>query len=249
MAKRTRVPVQARRVPSGYEIVRDRFGRPVARRPIYSRRAPEPLAERPEGEPASQTPPRRPTSAAGAPVEVAKVESDDLAATSVSDREAETSAPIGDASAPTAEEAEDACAELDQWRDRALRLQAEIDNFRKRQQRLSEERVRDDRERLLRAFLGVADDLERALKAEGGGAGLREGVELTHREFLKLLEREGVEAIEALGKPFDPEWHEGLATVSHAEAGVRPNTVVQVVETGYRIGDRLLRPSRVIVAA
>ena len=136
------------------------------------------------------------------------------------------------------------------WRDRALRLQAEIDNFRKRQQRLAEERIREDRERLLRAFLSVSDDLERALDSDSEDAArLREGVDLTRQGLMRLLDREGVEPIDALGQPFDPALHEGVATIPHWQAGVESNRVAEVLETGYRYGDRLLRPARVIVAA
>jgi molecular chaperone GrpE len=139
---------------------------------------------------------------------------------------------------------------LDMWRDRALRLQAEIENFRKRQQRLAEERILADRERLLRAFLRVADDLERVLNADGADAGdLRQGVDLTYRSLMQLLDQEGAEPIEAVGQPFDPAWHEAVGTVPHVRAGAEPDTVVKVVEAGYRLGDRLLRPARVIVAA
>jgi molecular chaperone GrpE len=139
---------------------------------------------------------------------------------------------------------------LDLWRDRALRLQAEIENFRKRQQRLAEERILADRERLLRAFLRVADDLERVLNADGADAGdLRQGVDLTYRSLMQLLDQEGAEPIEAVGQPFDPAWHEAVGTVPHVRAGAEPDTVVKVVEAGYRLGDRLLRPARVIVAA
>lgn len=135
------------------------------------------------------------------------------------------------------------------WRDRALRLQAEMENFRKRQQRLAEERTAADRERLLRAFLGVADDLERALQTDGTDAeSLRKGVGLTYRSLMRILDREGAEPIEAAGQPFDPAWHEAVGTVPYQYAGVEPDTVVQVVEAGYRLGDRLLRPARVIVA-
>jgi molecular chaperone GrpE len=138
---------------------------------------------------------------------------------------------------------------LDLWRDRALRLQAEIENFRKRQQRLAEERILADRERLLRAFLRVADDLERALHADGADADdLRQGVDLTYRSLTRLLDQEGAEPIEAAGRPFDPAWHEAVGTVPHVHAGAEPDTVVKVVEAGYRLGDRLLRPARVIVA-
>ena len=139
---------------------------------------------------------------------------------------------------------------LDLWRDRALRLQAEIANFRKRQQRLAEARILADRERLLRAFLRVADDLERALHADGADADdLRQGVDLTYRSLMRLLDQEGAEPIEAAGQPFDPAWHEAVGTVPHMRAGAAPDTVVKVVEAGYRLGDRLLRPARVIVAA
>jgi molecular chaperone GrpE (heat shock protein) len=82
------------------------------------------------------------------------------------------------------------------WRDRALRLQAEMENFRRRQQRLAQEQAEAERERLLRAFLSVVDNVERALAAPvGHGEELRQGVQLTHRSALQMLEREGVEPI------------------------------------------------------
>lgn len=137
----------------------------------------------------------------------------------------------------------------DEWRDRALRLQAEMDNFRKRQQRLADERVTSDRERLLRAFLGVADDLDRALRADGMDVeSLRQGVDLTHKSLIRVLNQEGAEPIEAVHQTFDPQYHEAVATVPHKEVDVEPDTVVEVVQAGYRLGDRLLRPARVIVA-
>jgi molecular chaperone GrpE len=139
--------------------------------------------------------------------------------------------------------------ELEMWRDRALRLQAELENYRKRQRRLAEEQIATDRERLLRAFLGIADDLARALNAyEAEVTSLRQGVAMTYRNLKRLLDREGVQAIDAQGAPFDPAWHEAVSTVSHRDAGVAPQTVVDVVQEGYRIGDRVLRPSRVVVA-
>jgi molecular chaperone GrpE len=140
-------------------------------------------------------------------------------------------------------------AEGTDWRDRALRLQAEMDNYRKRQQRLAEDRIDAERQRLLRSFLPVVDDLERALAAPSGdGRGLREGVQLTHRAALQLLQREGVEPIREQGRPFDPHRHEAVATVDHGRAGVAPNTIVEVLEAGYRQQDQLLRPARVVVA-
>jgi molecular chaperone GrpE len=134
------------------------------------------------------------------------------------------------------------------WRDRALRLQAEMDNFRKRQQRLAQDEIQSERQRLLRDFLPIVDDLERALAAARDGGGLREGVELTHRAALQLLRREGVERIEDRGHDFDPSWHEAVTTVDHRQAGVPPNVIVEVLAPGYRYGEQLLRPARVVVA-
>ncbi|MDY6875616.1 MAG: nucleotide exchange factor GrpE [Chloroflexota bacterium] len=138
---------------------------------------------------------------------------------------------------------------LEVWRDRALRLQAEMENFRKRQQRLADERIAADRERLLRSFLRVADDLGRALAADGTDAdNLRWGVDLTHRSLMRLLGQEGVEPLLAAGQPFDPSWHEAVSTVPHQDVGAESDTVAEVVQTGYRLGNRLLRPARVVVA-
>lgn len=138
---------------------------------------------------------------------------------------------------------------LEWWRDRALRLQAEMENFRKRQQRLAEEQVRADRERILRAFLKVADDLERALRAsETDPERLREGVRLIYQTVQGLLEKEGVRRVEAAGKPFDPNLHEAVTAVQGSgEEGAEPQ-VVEVIEPGYTLGDRLLRPAKVVVS-
>jgi molecular chaperone GrpE len=149
-------------------------------------------------------------------------------------------------SAPGVEECDES---LEEWRDRALRLQAEMENFRKRQQRLAEERIAADRERLLRAFLGVADDLERALSADGTDTqSLRRGVDLTYQGLMRLMEREGAEPVRAEGQPFDPAFHEAVGTTPREQADVAPDVVVKVVQTGYQLDDRLLRPARVIVA-
>ena len=134
------------------------------------------------------------------------------------------------------------------WRDMALRLQAEMENYRKRQQRLAQDQIQAERERLLAAFLETVDNLERALKAPGDGQALRQGVHLTHRDALQLLGREGVEQVDALDRSFDPAWHDAVATVGHRQANAAPDTVVQVLQPGYRLGDQLLRPAKVIVA-
>jgi len=135
------------------------------------------------------------------------------------------------------------------WQDRALRLQAEMENYRRRQQRLAQDQIEEERERLLKAFLDVVDDLERALAAPSrDGDRVREGVQLTHRAALQRLKKEDVERIEAQGQRFDPAWHDAVSTVPGRQVGAAPETVVQVLEPGYRRGTRLLRPARVVVA-
>ena len=138
-------------------------------------------------------------------------------------------------------------SELDDWQSLALRLQADMDNYRKRQVRRADDAVAVERERLLRLMLPVADNLTRALNQDGQmDEVLRQGVELTHRELMRLLEAEGVTRLEAVGQTFTPELHEAVATVmTEAEAA---GTVVEEVESGYKLGERLLRPARVVVS-
>lgn len=144
---------------------------------------------------------------------------------------------------------DDARSELEEWRDRALRLQADMDNYRRRQRRLAQDEIQNERERLLGRFLPVLDDLERALESPVRDAyGLRHGVELTHRVATQMLQKEGLERIEASGHTFDPAWHEAVATVPRNGTKADLNTVVEVMEHGYRIGERLLRPAKVVVA-
>jgi len=139
---------------------------------------------------------------------------------------------------------------LEEWRERALRLQAEIENYRKRQRRLAEEQILADRERLLSGLLTIVDDLERALNAGTTEAdSLRAGVALTYQNLMRLLEQEGVEPIHAEGERFDPNWHEAVGSIPRERADAEPNTVVRVVQQGYRLGRRLLRPARVVIAA
>lgn len=139
--------------------------------------------------------------------------------------------------------------ESEDWRDQALRLQAEMDNFRKRQQRLAQDQIAAERQRLLGTFLQIVDDLERALEAPpGDGDGLRKGVQLTHRAALHLLQQEGVRQVPAERQTFDPNWHEAVATVRPDDGRVAAHTIVRVVQPGYRLGEQLLRPARVIVA-
>jgi molecular chaperone GrpE len=133
------------------------------------------------------------------------------------------------------------------WQALALRLQADMSNFRQRQTRRVDDAIDTERERLLRLILPVADNLARALSHDGQeDESLRRGVELTFRELMRLLRAEGVTRIEALGQPFTPELHEAVATIA---TNAKVGTIVEEVEVGYKLGNKLLRPARVVVAA
>ena len=134
------------------------------------------------------------------------------------------------------------------WQSLALRLQADMDNFRKRQVRRADDAIAEERERLLSLVLPIADNLARALQHDGQrDDSLRQGVELTYRELMRLLEAESMTRIDALGQTFTPELHEAVGTViSDAE---KAGTVVEELESGYKLGEKLIRPARVIVAA
>jgi len=137
-----------------------------------------------------------------------------------------------------------AVAELE---DRLLRVAADFDNYKKRAARERQEYVALANERLLKELLPVLDDLERALDAVGQHeeATVEEGVRLVHRSLAALLERNGVREISTEGK-FDPHVHEALLSQpSEAEE----DSVIDVVQKGYTLGDRVVRPARVVIAA
>ena len=131
--------------------------------------------------------------------------------------------------------------------DSYLRLAADFDNYRKRTAREHAELTRRANERLLNELLPVLDDLERALEAaaEHEEAKLEEGVRLVHRSLLGLVERHGLTEIDTEGA-FDPHVHEAL--LAQPGEGVEEGSVLQVLQKGYRLGDKVIRPARVIVA-
>jgi molecular chaperone GrpE len=146
---------------------------------------------------------------------------------------------------------EDLSAELVETKDRLIRMQADFENFRRRAQREREEAVRYGTQNLFKDLLTTVDNLERAVDhARKGGGGdlenLLQGVELVQKGLLGLMARHGVSEVEALGKIFDPALHEAMAQAP--DASVAPNTVLEVLQKGYKLRDRLLRPARVIVA-
>ena len=156
---------------------------------------------------------------------------------------------------PLDEEFEALRAENAELRDRFLRLAAEMDNLRRRTERDVKDAKSYSVANFARDMLAVSDNLRRAIDAvpaearaaaEAGLMALIEGVEMTERHMLSTLERHGVHKIDAEGQKFDPNFHQAMFEVPNP--AVPNNTVVQVVQAGYRIGERVLRPAMVGVA-
>src|SRR5206468_11636568 len=142
----------------------------------------------------------------------------------------------------------DAETKRDEYLALAQRVQADFENYRKRAAREQERLVAHAHERVVRELLPVLDGLERALEAaeRHEEAKLVEGVQLVEKAMRQALAKEGLSEISTDGA-FDPHVHEALLT--QVREGVEPGSVVEVVQRGYRLGDKVVRPARVIVAA
>lgn len=141
--------------------------------------------------------------------------------------------------------------ENEELKDRALRLAAEMENLRRRTARDVQDARTYAVTNFARDMLGVSDNLRRALDSvESGEAGLKtfvEGVDLTERTLLSALERHGVKKLAPEGERFDPNFHQAMFEIPNPD--VPANTVLQVVQPGYSIGDRVLRPAMVGVSS
>ncbi|MEX0712534.1 MAG: nucleotide exchange factor GrpE [Pirellulales bacterium] len=149
----------------------------------------------------------------------------------------------------TAEPSDRLRQELQQANERALRNLAELENFRKRSRREMEDERRYANLPLLRDLLGVVDNVGRAIEAAektAEAASLLEGFKMVAQQLASVLSRYQCQRIDALGQPFDPNRHEAIS--QRADAEHPPNTVVDVVEDGYQLHDRVVRPAKVIVS-
>jgi molecular chaperone GrpE len=148
------------------------------------------------------------------------------------------------------EQLAEALKKAEESQDRMLRTQAEMENLRRR----TEKEVQDARkfalERFAKDLLAVLDSLELGIQAAASDspevAKLREGSELTLKQFLGVLERFNVRPIEAMGQKFDPGLHQAISMEPRAD--VEPNAVVRVFQKGYTLNERLLRPAMVVIA-
>jgi len=165
--------------------------------------------------------------------------------------------PTGDQSTDSATnlEAGTLSGELEQLRaavtaikDEALRERAELDNQRKRLARDVDQARKFANERLLSQLLPVLDSLEAGLAASVGQDGkLREGMELTLKQLLKVAADNGMTVVDPKGESFNPDWHQAISQISAAD--VPPGHVAQVFQKGYALNERLLRPALVVVSA
>ena len=144
------------------------------------------------------------------------------------------------------EQMEALAKELAGQQDKVLRLAAEYDNFRKRSQKEKDALYGDIKANTLRDFLPVYDNLCRALSAETADEAYKRGVELIYNQLMSVFKGLGVTAIEAEGQPFDPQLHNAVIHVEDETVG--DSTVVQELQKGFRLGDRVIRFSMVKVA-
>ncbi len=143
-------------------------------------------------------------------------------------------------------ESTEAC--VAEWRDKYLRLQAEFDNYRKRTLREKMDLVASGGADVLKCMLSVLDDVHRAVAASEKSddiASLREGERLVAQKFEDALRQKGVSEIEACGKEFDPDFHEAVARFAAGED--KKGVVIDVVQRGYMLGDKVLRYAKVVV--
>lgn len=161
-------------------------------------------------------------------------------------QEAATNAPQDNQTALQAE-VETLRKELDQLRAQVLLERADLENQRKRMARDVENARKFANEKLLGQLMPVFDSLDAGLVAAGAEAGpLREGLELTLKQLLKVAADNGLTVLDPVGQPFNPEHHQAI---SQAPAnGATPGSVLQVFQKGYLLNDRLLRPALVVVA-
>lgn len=137
--------------------------------------------------------------------------------------------------------------ELAVQKDAYLRLAADFENFQKRTRRDSAQQAAMEKEAFIRDLLPILDDLERALASEQSisSESLRQGVTMTLQQMGQLLGRHGIEAVEDLGRPFDPHRHEAVSV--GYDPGQPNRTILEVTQRGYFRGDRVFRPAQVVV--
>ncbi len=160
-------------------------------------------------------------------------------------------APAGEAAPSASPAGADALrAELEQWKDKFLRAKAELANFQRRNNQERAESIRFANAEFARSMLNILDDLERAIAHAGGvmddGDPVVHALTLIRDNFVKAMKQHGVEPIEAVGQRFDPVFHEAM--MQRAADGYAEPTVLEELQKGYRLHDRVLRPAKVTIS-
>lgn len=179
-----------------------------------------------------------------------KIESEEIAADEAGEETAPEEETLETATDPDSESGAGPEAEVAKLREALLRAHAEMNNVQKRSAREIEKSRRFALERFAKDLVPVIDSLDQAL-ANGAAEPESEeaqpdGMRLVYRQLVGVLERHGLEVIDPADQPFDPSWHEAMTMQPSGE--VEPNTVLQVLQKGFKLHDRLLRPARVIVS-
>jgi len=186
-----------------------------------------------------------------------KATSEDSAAEAVQDETVQQEQSVEEQAETEAQDAPDLAAELEAAlaqaaanKEAELRAHAEMQNIRRRAERDVENAHKFALEKMTGEMLSVVDNLERALQAAGAAdessKALREGVEMTLSSFITTLAKFNVEQIDPEGEPFDPQQHQAMSMIENAD--VEPNTVVAVLQKGYSLNGRLVRPAMVMVS-
>ena len=140
---------------------------------------------------------------------------------------------------------------IEEQHDKYLRLSAEFDNYRKRTMKEKAELIKNGGEKAITAILPILDDLERAVKTSETSddvKAMREGIELIYNKFLKVLNQEGLQKIETDGENFDTDYHEAIALVPASFRREERKNIGTVLQTGYKLNDKVIRHAKVVVA-
>ena len=161
---------------------------------------------------------------------------------------------VQDSAAPTeeeklAQELEEANKVIEEQKDKYLRLSAEFDNYRKRTMKEKAELILNGAEKTISSILPIVDDFERALKnmeTATDVAAVKEGVELIYNKFLSVLGQDGVKVIETKEKPLDTDFHEAIAVIPAPDKSLK-GKILDCVQTGYTLNDKVIRHAKVVV--
>ena len=161
---------------------------------------------------------------------------------------------VQDSAAPTeeeklAQELEEANKVIEEQKDKYLRLSAEFDNYRKRTMKEKAELILNGAEKTISSILPIVDDFERALKnmeTATDVAAVKEGVELIYNKFMSVLGQDGVKVIETKEKPLDTDFHEAIAVIPAPDKSLK-GKILDCVQTGYTLNDKLIRLAKVVV--